>query len=77
MADVLDRIVIAPVVVAAWRYTCQVAASRATWSPEDLGDEQAEAQADGSLRVFVERRSQPGVALIEMRVPAKQWAWSH
>jgi len=41
-------------------------------SPQDIGDEEAEKNADGSLTIFCRAK---GKRIAQLRIPATHWQW--
>jgi hypothetical protein len=74
--DTLSRIALGPAAVARWQQRAKVFAREAhkhgVRGPQDIADELARVQADGSLLLFV---ALPDGAEFSMRVEPREWAW--
>lgn len=72
--DTLDRVLLTAEAVRAWEALAPSIAehlAHAGVSPDQIPDEQAEQQPDGSLMIYVEA----GGRRLGMRVPAGHWRW--
>lgn len=74
MTDVLDNVMLSARAVRQWHALAHQAANNlpSDVSSKDIPDEQAEAQADGTLLIFV---TLAGKRIAEMRVPRGEWTW--
>lgn len=73
--DVLDRVMIAPLVLERWKAHCFArgnALRLAAFRPEEIADEEARLAADGALELFVRL---PDGSEISMRIAAGEWVW--
>jgi len=73
----LDRVNITPEVYRAWhekarRAVDKIAAKGTVFRPEEIPDEQAREESDGSLTIFVVL---PNGEEVNTRVAPGQWAW--
>lgn len=75
--DTLSRIGLAPAAIARWGTRAQEIAREAREhgisSPEDVPDELAREEADGSLTIYI---TMPDGAELSMRVEPGEWAWT-
>ncbi len=74
--DVIDRVLLTPRAVEAWReacWRCALAARAAgVLGDEPPPDETAEVKEDGSLSI----RGRMGKLTFEVRVPPEDWGWA-
>lgn len=74
--DTLDAVELEPAAVAAWLKLARALAKQGTAAvirPEEITDERAEPQADGSLLIFVDLAEPLG--RVALTVPAGAWRW--
>jgi len=75
-SDTLDAVELTPAAVAAWLDLSRLIAKHGAalgLRPEDIPDEQAEPQADGSLVIRVDLT--PTLGRVAMTVPPGAWRW--
>ena len=67
----LDKVLLAPAAVKRWLELCGMEARKGGIAPQDVPDEQAEPQTDGSLLIFCDLPD----CRVSMRVPPDEWSW--
>lgn len=74
MNNLLDQVLISPVVYQQWQWLAKslVSTLPPPVNPSDFGDEDAEQLQDGSLLIFACYKDQ---RIAELTVPPDQWAW--
>jgi len=69
--DVLDKTLLTPGAVKSWQELALREAQDSGYGPEQIPDEQAEVQNDGSLLIFCDLPDRR----VSMQVPPGEWAW--